>query len=52
VEDVAMQVEGTAEKPAEAPPAVAAKKARRTLGLAVGLGKEASVMVQSVGKVE
>jgi hypothetical protein len=49
VEDVAMQVEA-AEKPAEAPPAVAAKKVRRTLGLAVGLGKETSVMVQSVGK--
>ena len=27
-----------------------AKKPRRTLGLAVGLGKETSVMVQSVGK--
>ena len=26
------------------------KKKRSTLGLAVGLGKEASVMVQSVGK--
>jgi hypothetical protein len=51
-EEGLMQVEGllTAEKPAEAPPAVAAKKARRTLGLAVGLGKETSVMVQSVGK--
>ena len=40
----------TAEKPAEAPPAATAKKARRALGLAVGLGKETSVMVQSVGK--
>jgi len=37
--------------PSEAPPPPAAtKKPRRALGLAVGLGKEASVVVQSVGK--
>jgi hypothetical protein len=48
----AMEEAPPAERPAEKPeaPPAAVKKPRRTLGLAVGLGKEASVMVQSVGK--
>ena len=36
--------------PEAAPPPATAKKPRRVLGLAVGLGKETSVMVQSMGK--
>jgi hypothetical protein len=48
-----MQLDAAAPSdPAPAPAAAAPKKPRRTLGLAVGLGKEASVMVQSVGKVD
>jgi hypothetical protein len=48
----AMQVDApaTASEPAPAAATTAAKKQRRTLGLAVGLGKETSVMVQSMGK--
>jgi hypothetical protein len=34
----------------EAAPAAAPKKPRRTLGLAVGLGKETAMMVQTVGR--
>jgi hypothetical protein len=50
-EEGAMQLDAAA--PSEpAPPAAAPKKPRRTLGLAVGLGKDASVMVHSVGKAE
>ena len=48
--DIAMNIDNT---PTIAPSdsvAESTKKPRRTLGLAVGLGKEASVMVQSVGK--